>query len=138
MSRPEQPPKFFLDRSLGHLAIPAALRAAGWNIITLAEHYGVPLDEQVADTQWIEDTARLGWAVLMKDKRIRYRRAEIDAVTGHAAGCFVVTRGDLTSTECAQRFLSNRSAMFSALRNLGPFIYAVQADRLDQIYPPKG
>jgi hypothetical protein len=39
--------------------------------ITLAEHYGMPADEQVADTDWIEEAAQRGWPILMKDKRIR-------------------------------------------------------------------
>ncbi|GAA1008212.1 hypothetical protein Aple_070820 [Acrocarpospora pleiomorpha] len=63
MSPPEQQPKFFVDRSLGRVAVPGLLRAAGWDLITLAEHYGVPEDEQVEDTRWIEDSAKLGWAV---------------------------------------------------------------------------
>ena len=50
MSQLEQPPRFFLDRSLGRKAVPEALRADGWDLITLAEHYGMPADEQVADT----------------------------------------------------------------------------------------
>lgn len=45
MSQPEQPPRFFLDRSLGRKAVPEALRADGWDVITLAEHYGIPADE---------------------------------------------------------------------------------------------
>ena len=45
MSQPEQPPKFFLDRSLGRKAVPEALRADDWDVITLAEHYGMPADE---------------------------------------------------------------------------------------------
>ncbi len=40
MSQPEQPPRFFLDRNLGRKAVPEALRADGWDVITLAEHYG--------------------------------------------------------------------------------------------------
>ncbi|WP_248959304.1 hypothetical protein [Sphaerisporangium perillae] len=70
-------------------------------------------------------------------KRIRYRRAEIDAVTEHSARCFVVTRGDLTSIECAQRFLFNQRAIFSAAQDPGPFIYAAHVDRLEHIYPPR-
>jgi hypothetical protein len=69
-------------------------------VITLAEHYGVPADEQVADTDWIEEAAKRGWPILMKDKRIRHRPAEITAVTEHKACCFVITRGDL-GTECS-------------------------------------
>ena len=51
----------------------------------MAEHYGTPADEQIADVQWIEDAAIHGWPILMKDKRIRYRRTEIDAVVQHEA-----------------------------------------------------
>jgi hypothetical protein len=90
VSRPEQPPRFFLDRSLGRKAVPEALRADGWDVITLAEHYGTPADEQVADVAWIEEAAQRGWPILMKDKRIRYRPAEIAAVTEHRARCFVI------------------------------------------------
>jgi hypothetical protein len=77
VSQLEQPPRFFLDRSLGRKSVPGALRADGWDLITLAEHYGMPADEQVADTEWIEEAAKRGWLILMKDKRIRHRQAEI-------------------------------------------------------------
>jgi hypothetical protein len=99
VSQREQPPRFFLDRSLGRKAVPEALRADGWDVITLAEHYGMPADEQVTDTDWIEEAAKHGWPILMKDKRIRHRQAEITAVTEHKARCFVITRGDLPSAE---------------------------------------
>ncbi|GGL46365.1 PIN-like domain-containing protein [Planomonospora parontospora] len=135
MSPPEQPRKFFVDRSLGRVAVPGLLRAAGWDLITLAEHYGVPEDEQVSDTRWIEDSAKRGWVVLMKDKRIRYRQAEIEAVIEHHARCFVVTRGDLTSTAYADRFIANQDAIFSVSGTPGPFIYAVHTDRLERLYP---
>jgi hypothetical protein len=39
VSQPEQPPRFFLDRRLGRKAVPEALRADGWDVITLAEYY---------------------------------------------------------------------------------------------------
>lgn len=137
MSPPEQQPKFFLDRSLGRVAVPALLREAGWLLVTLAEHYGTPDDEQVPDTQWIRDAATQGWPILMKDKRIRYRRAEIDAVIEHRAQCFVITRGDLSSAEMADRFLACGRAIFEAVAVPGPYIYAVQSDRLDRLYPPR-
>jgi hypothetical protein len=95
VSPPEQLPRFFLDHSLGRKAVPEALSADGWDVITPAEHYGVPADEQVADTDWIEEAAKRGWPILMKDKRIRHRQAEITAVTEHKVRCFVITRGDL-------------------------------------------
>ncbi len=131
----EQQPKFFLDRSLGRIAVPSRLRAAGWGLVTLAEHYGRPDDEQIADVQWIRDAATHGWPILMKDKRIRYRRAEIDAVVRHRAQCFVITRGDLTSTEMADRFQASERAIYEAVNGPGPYIYAVHSDRLELLYP---
>lgn len=118
MSSPEQhPPRFFLDRSLGRNAVPEAFRTDGWNIVTLAEHYGVPADEQVADIDWIEEAAKQGWPILMKDKRIRHRPAEIDAVVEHKARCFVVTRGDLPSAEMVNRSSSIRLQSLPLPRN---------------------
>lgn len=136
MSSPEQhPPRFFLDRSLGRNAVPEAFRTDGWNIVTLAEHYGVPADEQVADIDWIEEAAKQGWPILMKDKRIRHRPAEIDAVVEHKARCFVVTRGDLPSAEMVNRFVVNKAAILAAAAEPGPYIYSVQTDRLSRLYP---
>jgi hypothetical protein len=63
VSQRKQPPRFFLDRSLGRKAVPEALRADGWDVITPAEHYGMPADEQVADTDWIEEAAKRGWPI---------------------------------------------------------------------------
>lgn len=135
MSQPEQPPRFFLDRSLGRKAVPEALRTDGWDVITLAEHYGVPADEQVADTDWIKEAAKRGWPILMKDKRIRHRRAEIAAVAEHKARCFVITRGDLPSADMVRRFIINKAAILVATAQPGPFIYSVQADRISRLYP---
>jgi uncharacterized protein with PIN domain len=127
---PEKPPRFFIDRSLGRIAVPRLLRADGWDVITLSEHYGMPADESVADAEWIREAASQNWPILMKDKRIRTRRAEIEAVVENNARCFVITRGDLTSADMANRFLANKAAILAAADNPGPFIYSVLADRL--------
>ena len=49
MPHPDGLPELFLDRSLGRIKVPQMLRAAGLSLITLAEHYGVPADESVAE-----------------------------------------------------------------------------------------
>ena len=33
-------PLFFVDRSLGRVRLPRLLRADGWSLVTMAEHYG--------------------------------------------------------------------------------------------------
>lgn len=125
-----QPPKFFLDRSLGRKAVPGLLRADGWDLVTLAEHYGVPADQDVADTDWIAEAAAHGWPILMKDKQIRHRPAEISTVVAHGARCFVIPRGDLSSTDIARRFIANKQVLLTAAATPGPYIYSVQADRI--------
>jgi hypothetical protein len=78
VSQPEYPPRFFLDRSLGRKAVPEALRADGWDLITLAEHYGMPADEQVADTEWIEEAAKRGWPILMTAPALWSKQHRLD------------------------------------------------------------
>lgn len=50
---PEGLPHLFLDRSLGRIQVPGLLRAGGLDLTTLAEHYGIPADESVADQEWL-------------------------------------------------------------------------------------
>ena len=71
----------------------------------------MPADEQVADTEWIEEAAKQGWPILMKDKRIRHRQAEIEAVIEHKARCFVIANGGLPSAEMASRFITHKIAI---------------------------
>lgn len=41
MPPPEKPPRMFIDRSLGRIAVLRLLHADGWDVITLSEHYGM-------------------------------------------------------------------------------------------------
>ena len=84
---------------------------------------------------WIEEAAKRGWPILMKDKRIRHRQAEIAAVAEHKARCFVITRGDLPSAHMVQRFIDNTTAIRVAVAQPGPYIYSVQTDRISRLYP---
>jgi hypothetical protein len=43
-----RPPRFFLDRNLGRIAVPRGLRDAGVEL-SLAERYGVPADERITE-----------------------------------------------------------------------------------------
>ena len=71
MSHPAGLPDLFIGRSLGRTQVPRLLRAAGLRLVTLAEHYGIPADEQVADATWLHDAGTAGWVVFMKDDPIR-------------------------------------------------------------------
>lgn len=88
MSHPDELPDLFLDRSLGRVQVARGLRAVGLRLITLAEHYGIPADERVADTVWLANVGARGWVVFMKDERIRRNQAERDALMKHHVRCF--------------------------------------------------
>jgi hypothetical protein len=134
VSHPDGLPDLFLDRSLGRIKVPQLLRDAGLRLVTLAEHYGVPADETVADEDWLQLAGTSGWAVFMKDTRIRYNPAERGAVLRHSVQCFCLTSQSLASSEMAQRFLDNLGAIASACgHDPGPFIYAVHSNRIERI-----
>ena len=133
MSHPDGLPDLFLDRSLGRIRVPAALRAAGLRLVTLSEHYGVPADEAVRDEEWLELAGLRQWAVLMKDSRIRYRSAERAAVRTHRVRCFALSSQQLTADDMADRFLDNLDAITRACAESGPFIYAVHRNRIEPL-----
>lgn len=133
MSHPDGLPDLFLDRSLGRIKVPRLLRAAGLRLLTLSEHYGIPADEGVADDEWLELAGRRGWVVFMKDTRIRYNRAEREAVKAHRVRCFCLANQSLAGDEMAARFLDNLAAIERACEELGPFIYAVHQTRIEKL-----
>lgn len=130
---PEGLPPLFIDRSLGRIKVPRLLREAGLEIVTLAEHYGIPQDEQVADVTWLAQTAERGWIAIGKDERIRRRPAEKAAVRRHSCRCFYFTRGDLPAERYAERILANLDAIARACAEPGPFIYVVHPARIERM-----
>jgi hypothetical protein len=133
VSHPDGLPDLFLDRSLGRIRVPALLRAHGLRLVTLAEHYGMPADEAVADETWLELAGRRRWAVFMKDARVRYNTAERETVRQHNVRCFCLSSQTLSGAAMAERFLSNLDAITRACAEPGPFIYAVHAKRVERL-----
>lgn len=133
MSHPDGLPDLFLDRSLGRVKVPMLLRAAGLRLTTLSEHYGIPADESVPDEQWLELAGASEWAVFMKDTRIRYNRAEREAVEAHRVRCFCLSNQNLTGEEMATRFLDNLARITAACGQPGPCIYAVHKNRIERL-----
>ncbi len=133
MSHPVGLPDLFLDRSLGRKKVPALLRVAGLRLVTLAEHYGVPADEGIADEEWLQLSGEQGWAVFMKDTRIRYNPAEREAVKAHAVQCFCLASQSISAADMASRFLNNLDAITAACAEPGPFIYAIHANRIERL-----
>ena len=130
---PDGLPDLFLDRSLGRNQVPRLLRESGLRLRTLAEVYGVPQDEGVADTDWLARCGDEGWAVLMKDERIRYRPAERDVLRSSGVRAFCLTSGNLRAAEMAQQFVDVVDDMVVACRNPGPFLFSVSRSGMRRV-----
>ena len=85
------PPEFLIDRSLGRVTVPAALRGAGVTVWTLAEIYGERRAQDTEDEEWIALAGERGWAYLSKDDRIRRRPAELQALIDGRVRAFCLT-----------------------------------------------
>lgn len=104
MSSSERP-EFFFDRSLGVGPRQRCASTAGWSISwpTTTPTTQTGSRTGVEDTEWIAEGCSRGWALLTKDKRIRYRRHELGALHGRL---FALSRGDLTVSQAATRIVA--------------------------------
>jgi hypothetical protein len=123
-------PFVFVDRSPGRVQVPRLLRASGIRLVTLAEHYGQPDDEDVDDVTWITDAAARGWILFMKDARIRHRPAERRAIVDSRARCFCLSDGNLVASAMAQRYVANWPAIVRRSQQAGPFLYSVRSSEI--------
>lgn len=134
MSHPTGLPDLFVDRSLGRRKVPNILRAAGLRLTTLAEHYGIPADEKVADVTWLTDATANGWVCLMKDAAIARNDAEKATVVAVGARCFCLARQSLSAEVMAGWFLAALDEMCDTVATVTPpFIYAVDRGGLRRV-----
>lgn len=135
-SQPEPAPaRFLLDRSLGRHIVAGALRAAGLDVITLADHYGEQHSQQVPDERWLALAGENDWIVLHKDHRIRRRPAELAAIETARARVFCITNANLTGPQMAARYLANLERILRAARRDGPYIYGVYEQTITRLWP---
>jgi len=126
LTSPPESLVFFVDRSLGRKVIPGALRAAGAAVRVHDDFFPQDAKDQV----WLAEVGRHGWIVLTKDKHIRYREVEIQALLAANVGCFILTaRGDLSGVEVGQIFVKALPAMKKLCEATArPFIARVSRD----------
>jgi hypothetical protein len=135
MSRkPEQPPEFFVDRSLGK-SIADGLRTCGLTVHTMASVYGERQAQALPDEVWLRDAGRKDWIVLTKDDAIRRRPAERDALTQAGVRVFCLTSAQLRGAEQTERFVKNRHRILRQANKPGPYIYGVYESGLRRLWP---
>ena len=90
-----------MERSLGKKKVADALRRAGVAVQVHEDHFST----DARDEEWLNEVGRRGWIVLTKDRHIRYRKPEINALLKAAVAAFVLTGGNLTGDEMAAIFV---------------------------------
>jgi hypothetical protein len=133
--------RFFLDRGLGSVVVPRALRSAGWTLETKDERYGADQSQNVQDTQWIEEATLAGDILLCKDLAITQNPLEAQAIYMTSARVFTLSNAGIPGPAMAQWYLDNETKIVkTALRARGPYVMAVNPSyglrRARLAYPP--
>ena len=115
-SKRDNPLELFVDRCLGKNLLPDALRKLPNLIVHVHDDHFAP-DEQ--DHLWLPQVATKGWVILTKDKDIRHRKLEIDAVLENEAYLPTFGQGDYTAEEMADAF---RLALPKIRRSVAGFL----------------
>jgi PIN like domain len=134
--------RFFLDRGLGSVVVPRALRAAGWTLETMDERYGAGQCQRIQDTQWIEDATLAGDVLLCKDLAITQNPLEAQTIYMTSARVFALSNAAITGPDMAQWYLDDEAKIVkTALRAKGPYVMAVNPSyglrRAKLAYPPE-
>jgi len=117
-----EPLVFFLDRSLECAIIVAALRDSGIEVHVHKDHFA----DDASDEIWLPEVARRDWIVLTKDKRIRRRPMEKQALLTSGARTFVLTSGNMRGRDMADVFVKHiRRIERIARKTKPPFVAAV-------------
>ena len=123
-SQPETP-TFFLDRNLGKHTIAANLRSEGIKVEVHDSH--LPAD--APDEEWIALVGRKGWVAVTRDKNIRYRTAEINAIRKHSARVIVIRMKHATGQLMAELLVKERHRIARfVVKTKAPFIAGIFRD----------
>ena len=125
VAKPPDQPVFFVDRSLGKIDVPGALRAAGYRCVIHDERF----DQQTEDTVWLNAVAAENWIVLTKDERIRYRPLELKALESARLRAFIMICGNVRGIDTATILLKAMPKILDAVAHQkAPFIYYIYKD----------
>ena len=130
-SQPPPEPTLFIDRNLGKHVIADRLRADGMTVEVHDDH----LPQNAPDEEWIALVGRKGWVAITKDKNIRYRAAELEAIRRHSARVIVIRMKNATGTDIAELLVKGRRriARFAA-KTPPPFVAGISRNGAVKAY----
>ena len=115
------------------MQLPRHLRAAGFTLTTLSEHYGAQQGQYGPDVDWITLVGQRNWIGFHKDANIRRNMVERQTVIAVGARMFCIANGEITAQGAANRYITNFNAIAAAAQQAGPFIYSVHPSRIEKL-----
>ncbi len=115
-SRPRPEPTLFLNRNLGRHVIADRLRAEG----TAVEVHDDHLPQDAPDEDWIALVGARGWVAITKDRDVRYRAAELEAIRRHSARVIVIRMKNATGLDHAALLVRGRRRIARFAANTSP------------------
>ena len=126
---PRKDSPFYLDRNMGKHVIADELRAVG-SAVELHDEHLAP------DEDWISLVGRNAWLAITKDKNIRYRAAEIEAIKQYRAKVFVVRAKNATGKDIADLLVAARVKIQRfGRKNDAPFVAGIDRSGRITKYP---
>jgi hypothetical protein len=130
--------RFYFDESL--LGVGKALAIARRDTV----HVGHPLIAGdlplgILDTEWLPRVGRLDWIVVLRDRRIRTKPAELSAFRRHGARVFwVAGKKDLSVWDTLVRLVNRWPDIerIVAARGRGPWFMAINENEIVEIPLP--
>jgi PIN like domain len=126
--------EFFVDRSLGK-SVVRGLRAKGLRIYSMADVYGEARAQELDDADWLGDAGANDWVVLTKDRAIRRRPNEREALMSAGVRVFCLTSAGLRGIEQLARLERNLPRILRQARSPGPYIYGVYDSEIRRLWP---
>jgi len=136
---------YFTDRDLGN-RFPEILKSAGVTVEQHKDHFA----SNAPDEEWLAGVSAHGWIALTRDRRIRYKPNELNAVIRHRVALLVIigtaphadlARAFVKTLPRIERFLSRQELPFIAkVYRPSPAETARRTDapgRIELWYPPR-
>ena len=122
-SKPLESLEIFIDRSLGRIAVP--LEEAGAKIHLHDDYF----EQDVDDQEWLTEVGKHDWIVLTKDKWIRRRAIEREALLNANLKVFCFMSGSIPFVQMAEAIAKALPRIAEiTLANDPPFIAGVYKD----------
>jgi hypothetical protein len=111
-----------------------ALEADGWTVHPMFKVWPRSENKRLDDDVWIPKVTEYGWIILAKDEFDKGNERLILRDSGARAFC--IFNATLKAEVMTQRFLNNKEAIENHAGDPGPYLYAVQTDRLRKVELP--